>query len=438
MRDYPDGWKRSMYRLCHPLQAKPIIHLDKNGSRTSSFGTPTSTEHAPLVGLIPEYPARGAQYRTLAHRPSESISSNSNGSLMSPTSIMSPTSPMSPVSVANWSPSRPFSPIPRWPTRLPPAGIYEAYADSAPIATQSYWMDDSVISSPEPASLEMDRTTLYRQHSTSLELERLVTPPSPTPGRISRDLESQQLYYEKQPLSPLRLANPPPFSPAGVRRVPVPPLEAPGQNGRGFGASRAAHQRGASSPSPSLPLLEKEYAAVAMNRARPLSQDFNRSSGALSLHQASPFPSYPLEKHTYPPGTMYDEATPLSAPSTPRMRRQFQVYGKESPPVPPRWKDKGEREHDRKQAERAHRKLSLEHAERGEVYGRPRNTRSAEGTYPDDYSDFGYVSDAVLPQTSSSHLPKPISPGEALALPLPRNEWEPRRKNIRPGDVFRV
>lgn len=421
MRDYPEGWKHSLYRLCHPKRVEPIITIDKSGSagsRSSSFGTPSSTERAPLVCLIPKYPPPGAPHRTPAHCPSGSISSNSNGSIVSPTS---------PVSVSSWSPTAPYGSPPHWPTRLPPAGIYSAYADSVPVPTGSYWTNDTVITAPE----------LARYGPNSLELERLVTPPSPTPLRVARSHETQQLYSQKQPLSPLRLTNPSVSSTptGGIRRVRVPPLlEDPLSNRRG-GVYRTTHQRSVSTPSPAAPaasILEKEYAAAAMTGAR-LSQDFDTaSSQAPSWLQPSPRATYPPEKQTYPPEkVIYDEPAALSAPSTPKIRRQFQVYGKSHPPLPSQW---GNDEHERDQVERARRKLSLEH----DLAESSRRARDEEEAFSENDSDFGYVSEQVMPKASMSELPRKISPGEALALPLPRNEWEPKVKRTRPGDEFRI
>lgn len=420
-----------MYRLCNPKPPEPIVLLDKNESRTSSFGTPTTTERAPLVGIIPEYPPRGAPHRPPAHRPSVSVSSLSSG--------MSPVSPTSPVSVAKFSPSTPYIPH-QWPTRLPPAGIYAAYADANPIPTQSYWSDDVAIARPENASLEMDRSTPYRyRQDTSLELERLITPPSPTTHTLVGSAVSLDMAYDQEsiapmsPVSPVRPSNPPP-APAypRVRRVQVPPYDEPGNGG--FGASQAAHQRSVSSPTASL--LEKEYLAASYKAARPLSH-VETQSQVSTYSEAPPSPSYPPEK--YPP-----EKTP-SAPSTPKTRRQFQIYGTGYPPVPSSPQRVADEAHEQELIDRVRHKLDMERERRehagtgraaveGQAEGRTgrwitQGVPAREAVHP----AFGYASDSAPPRPKGK-LPKPISPGEALAMPLPRPEWYPRVE----GSDFRV
>jgi hypothetical protein len=142
------------------------------------------------------------------------------------------------------------------------------------------------------------------------------------------------------------------------------------------------------------------------------------------------------------------------------MRREFPLYGAGLPPLPPPWGiDEAAQEQERQREleraresdliARAHRKLSLEVERVGP--SRPRSSRRpSEASVPPqpqrppplppqphgDYREFGYPSEAMRPRESeTSTLPPPMSPGEALALPLPRDEWKPRVKRP-PG--FRV
>ncbi|BEI91261.1 uncharacterized protein CcaverHIS019_0400810 [Cutaneotrichosporon cavernicola] len=462
MRDYPEGWKESMYSLSHPRRVKPVIHLDKDNSNSpaSSFGSPYSTmERKPLVGLIPEYPPRRAPGRDCTRR----SGSESSGS------IISPISPLSPASPSEGWPSRWGSPPGQWPTRLPPGGIYSAYADAVP--TQSYWRDDPAIPRPQP-SLDMDRDRRY--YRPSLDLERLITPPSPARSRTS-----SQGYVDWPPLSPrrsaqslsppARLANPPPLPPlpAYAQHLQTAPYES------GFGARQRSdsassqpstlekeymaaancdpklrRQRQRSDSASSRPsLLEKEYMAAALGR--PLSGDFETasvSSNAPSCLQTNIYTpdrfTYTYEKARLSPQSL---TPPRSAPSTPRTRREFRLYGNDLPPLPPPWgvdNAAREKEHQREleratkadMIARAHRKLSQEIERAGPSRRTSQLPSSPVPAQNVDHSEFGYPSEAIRPKETML-LPKPTSVGEALGMPLPRDEWEVRVKRP-PG--FRV
>ncbi|KLT41921.1 hypothetical protein CC85DRAFT_286010 [Cutaneotrichosporon oleaginosum] len=445
MRDYPDGWKESMYSLSNPRRVKPIIHLDKTdtNSPASSFGSPYSTmERRPLVGVIPDYPPRGAPGRDHTHRPSDSISS---GSFIS---SMSPLSPASPPSPSDSWPSRWGTPAPPRPGRLPAGGMYAAYADALP--TNSYWIDDQAIRRPQP-SLEMDRLN-YRP---SEDLERLVTPSSPPRSRLAprghcANVSKPSLRSLSTPSSPGRLVNPPPLPmlPTHAQHLQTPPYEP------GFGGTRPRSD----SASSQLSRIEADYKAAALE-ARPLSRDFETvsvKSNAPSWLQSPGI--YPPEKYTY----TYEKPQPLTPPpltppmSTParcttptelKTLREFSHYGSGLPPLPPAWgvdESAREQEHQRqleraREAEivaRAHRKMSLEVENAGPSrHGPSRRPSEVPSSSPprrpqrtvSDYSEFGYPSEARRPRRTSK-LPPPILPGEALALPLPRPEWEPRVK----------
>ncbi|GMK58618.1 hypothetical protein CspeluHIS016_0600600 [Cutaneotrichosporon spelunceum] len=469
MRYFPDGWKHSMYRLCHPRETRPVIQLDKNdsGSAGSSFGPPYSPmERRPLVGLGPQYPLPGAPGRNRTYR----SGSDSSGSLMSPISPLSPTSPME-----GWQ-SQWGSALGKWPNPVQPGDIYPAYSGAAP--TQSYWSNGPAIQRPQP--LEMDR----RGNRLSLSLERLVTPPSPQdPSNLS------QGHFDP---SPAPLANPRPLPPlpAHAQHLQTPP-HAPGFGARPRSDSASSkptllekecmaaidldakprHRSDSASSQPSL--LEKGYLAATLS-ARPLSltRDFETVSVSSNSPSWLQSKSYPPEKftYTYEKAYTYEQAAPLTPQSptphstppittstrsptsstpprpttTPKMRREFRQCGNVLAPLPPPWgvdaRDKDyERECERTtevEIARARPKLSLEvqgSSSRSSGLPTPPRAHSRLPTTPgaqNGYREFGYPSDTRLPKKALL-VPQPTSPGEALSMPLPPEEWEV--KPVRPG-----
>ncbi|BEI83481.1 hypothetical protein CcaverHIS002_0400850 [Cutaneotrichosporon cavernicola] len=319
MRDYPEGWKESMYSLSHPRRVKPVIHLDKDNSNSpaSSFGSPYSTmERKPLVGLIPEYPPRRAP------------------------------------------------------------GPYAQHLQTAPYESGFGARQRSDSASSQPSTLEKE-------------------------------------YMAAANCDPK------------LRR----------QRQRSDSAS--------SRPS----LLEKEYMAAALGR--PLSGDFETasvSSNAPSCLQTNIYTpdrfTYTYEKARLSPQSL---TPPRSAPSTPRTRREFRLYGNDLPPLPPPWgvdNAAREKEHQREleratkadMIARAHRKLSQEIERAGPSRRTSQLPSSPVPAQNVDHSEFGYPSEAIRPKETML-LPKPTSVGEALGMPLPRDEWEVRVKRP-PG--FRV